>query len=89
MKNSLTEIPSELGSKLIDKLKTFKGAINYDGTASSQVVFLLANGETLRFAVSDDDCYEEEQKPVMMVDQYRGLAIQTKNGPLTDLGLKV
>jgi hypothetical protein len=67
-------------NQVISKLKTLKGAIDYDGDYSTQVVFLLANGETLRFVENDEGEF--------FIDQYRGLAIcGTQENPMTDLGL--
>ncbi len=63
-------IPSEKAGEIIAILKTLAGAINYDGDASSQVVFKLENGRTLRFGVTDDDC---AATPGLWVDQYDGL----------------
>lgn len=77
-----TNISLNAGCDLIQKLKTLKGAINYDGDHSTQVVFILTNGETLRFAVNS----EGGKGGTMMVDQYRGLAIVNKT-KTTDLGL--
>ena len=54
----------------ITKLKTFNGAIEYDGDASVQVAFLLANGKTLRFGTTDDDVARELG---LWFDQYPGL----------------
>ena len=80
MNTTNSKLVTAIGTQIINKLKTLKGAIDYDGDYSTQVVFLLANGETLRFVVNDEG--------KLLIDQYRGLAIQTANGPMTDLGLK-
>ena len=60
---------------LIENLKRFEGAINYDGSCSAQVMFQLANGKTLRFCSTDDDCGNAK----LHVDQYPGLAIKDAN----------
>jgi hypothetical protein len=81
MKNSITITSEDFSSgRIITKLKTLKGAIDYDGDYSTQVVFLLANGETLRFLMNDEGQF--------LIDQFRGLAIcGTTENPITDLGL--
>ena len=56
----------------IRRLKTLDGAIPYDGDASVQVVFKLANGKTLRIGVTDDDVAD---RPGLWCDQYPGLLI--------------
>ncbi|MCD6301058.1 MAG: hypothetical protein J7L82_03195 [Staphylothermus sp.] len=56
----------------IKKLKLLDGAINYDGDASIQVLFILSNGKTLRFGITDDDVTD---KPGLWVDQYKGLLL--------------
>lgn len=66
-----TNINADDGGELIEQLKTLRGAISYDGDASCQVVFLLANGDTLRFGVTDDDVAEHPGS--MWLDQYTGL----------------
>ena len=67
----------------IDKLKKLDGAIGYDGSCSSQVVFRLANGKTLRIGITDDDCTDT---PGIWCDQYEGLGIIGRDGvPTTDL----
>ena len=68
-----TSINSDQGLSLIRLLKGCEGAIDYDGSASSQVLFMLANGKTLRFGVTDDDVTD---KPGLWVDQYPGLALR-------------
>lgn len=40
--------------EFIQKLKEQEGAIPYDGDASVQVAFKLANGKILRIGLSDD-----------------------------------
>ena len=57
----------------INKLKTLDGATNYDGTASAQVIFVLDNGKTLRFGITDDDVTDS---PGLWFDQYEGLLIE-------------
>lgn len=52
------------------ELKKLDGAISYDGDASVQVVFKLANGKTLRIGVTDDDVAD---RPGLWCDQYEGL----------------
>lgn len=61
------------GVSFIQRLKALDGAIPYDGDASAQVVFRLANGKTLRIGVTDDDVAEE---PGLWCDQYEGLPIK-------------
>lgn len=51
---------------LIHKLKQLDGAIPYDGDASVQVVFKLANGKTLRIGMT-------EEVDSIWCDQYEGL----------------
>lgn len=51
---------------LIYRLKRMVGAIPYDGELSTQVVFKLANGKTLRIGVTDGD-------DTIWCDQYEGL----------------
>ena len=53
-----TNISADIGCELISQLKKMNGAIDYSGDCSYQVVFLLKNGETLRFGVTDDDVAE-------------------------------
>lgn len=55
---------------LIHKLKQLDGAISYDGECSTQVVFELKNGKTLRIGITDDDVAEV---PGIWCDQYQGL----------------
>ncbi len=43
---------------LIEELKEVKGAINYDGDASVQVLLPLNNGKFLRIGMTDDDVAE-------------------------------
>ena len=69
----------------IDKLKKLDGAIPYDGDCSSQVIFRLANGKTLRIGITDDDVAETKG---IWCDQYTGLAIIGANGPTTDLAAR-
>lgn len=57
-------------SDLISRLKRLAGAISYDGECSSQVVFKLANGKTLRIGITDTDVAET---PGIWCDQYEGL----------------
>lgn len=65
------------------KLKKLDGAVDYDGDCSTQVVFRLANGKTLRIGNTDDDCSDN---PGIWCDQYEGLAIIGRDGaPTTDL----
>ncbi len=45
--------------------------MEYDGDASCQVIFKLANGRTLRFGVTDDDV--ADHPGLMWIDQYGGL----------------
>lgn len=71
-----TTISSDLGLDLITKLKGLEGAISYDGDASCQVVFMLTNGKTLRFGVTDDDV----GSGMLWVDQYEGLALKAPEG---------
>ncbi len=59
--------------ELIQKLKKLDGAIPYDGECSSQVVFKLANGKTLRIGITDADTFEEGEDPGIWCDQYEGL----------------
>jgi len=66
----------------IDRLKKLDGAIPYDTDCSSQVVFRLANGKTLRVGITDNDVAET---PGIFCDQYEGLGIIGRNGPTTDL----
>ena len=61
---------------LIQKLKEFDGAIDYDGDCSCQVYFKLKNGKRLRFAVCDGDV----GNPCLAIDQYPGLAIVGASG---------
>ncbi len=65
-----TNINSTDGIDLIQELKKVDGAIPYDGNASCQVVFLLKNGKTLRFCVTDDDVAMHKG---LVIDQYEGL----------------
>lgn len=53
-------------------LKKLPGAIPYDGDASVQVVFKLANGMNLRIGVSDSDCTDQLG---LWADNYAGLGI--------------
>lgn len=53
----------------IRDLKKLDGAIPYDGDASVQVVFILANGKTLRFGITDEDISDGN----LWFDQYPGL----------------
>lgn len=57
----------------IAELKKLDGAIKYDGDASVQVMFKLANGKTLRIGITDDDVAERKG---IWCDQYQGLAIK-------------
>lgn len=66
----------------VQALKGLDGAIPYDGDASSQVVFLLANGKTLRIGVTDNDV----GSGFLWFDQYDGLKI--KNAGFTDIQAK-
>jgi hypothetical protein len=68
-------VPTMRDVEFIQHLKTLDGAIPYDGDASCQVVFKLANGKTLRIGVTDDDVTDQ---PGLWADQYEGL-----NGELT------
>ena len=69
--------------RFIDKLKKLDGAIEYDGSCSSQVIFRLANGRTLRISRTDDDV---AVTPGLHCDQYEGLALIGGDGkPTTDL----
>lgn len=65
-----TSISSDDGLALIDLLRGMEGGMDYSGDASSQVIFKLANGRTLRFGVTDDDVAEH---PGLWIDQYGGL----------------
>jgi hypothetical protein len=56
--------------EFIDRLKAIHGSISYDGDASTQVVFKLANGKTLRIGVTDDDDTGDSE---IWCDQYTGL----------------
>lgn len=57
----------------ISELKKLDGAIPYDGDASVQVVFKLANGKNLRIGITDSDVAD---KPGLWCDQYEGLPIK-------------
>ena len=57
-------------SSFIQQLKELDGAIPYDGDASVQVVFKLANGKTLRIGETDTDTGAD---PGPWCDQYQGL----------------
>jgi hypothetical protein len=54
--------------RFIQKLKEMPGAISYDGDASIQVVFRLANGLVLRIGSTDDDVGSP-----LWADNYKGL----------------
>lgn len=76
MKDYQSNISDPEAGNLIAALKKFDGAINYDGDASSQVMFQLANGKTLRIGITDDDVGTGK----LWVDQYQGLAIIGQDG---------
>lgn len=79
MKNKYdSNIGDPEAGKLIQALKKFNGAMDYDGDASCQVMFGLANGETLRIGITDDDVGTGK----LWVDQYQGLAIIGKDGEM-------
>ena len=75
-KDYQTNIDPKESYDLIEILKTFDGAIDYDGSASSQVYFELKNGKRLRFMVCDSDVGNDK----LRVDQYEGLAIIGQDG---------
>jgi hypothetical protein len=54
----------------VQHLKALPGAIPYDGDASCQVAFRLANGEVLRIGVTDEDITDT---PGLWADSYPGL----------------
>lgn len=64
-----TNIKTKDALNLINTLKKISGAIPYDGVASSQVVFKLGNGKTLRLGVTDEDT----GTGLLWIDQYEGL----------------
>lgn len=55
----------------IRRLQEIPGAIHYDGDASVQVVFQLANGKVLRIGFTDEDV--ADQPGLIWADTYEGL----------------
>lgn len=51
----------------VESLKKLEGAISYDGNASTQVLFYLANGRVLRIGVTDEDVGD---RAGLWADQY-------------------
>ena len=64
--------------RLISALRQFKGAIDYSGDCSSQVLFKLANGHNLRIGITDDDVSPGRG---IWIDQYGGLKLIGPHGP--------
>lgn len=60
--------------KLISELKKIKGAISYDGDASSQVLLPVKDGRHLRIGVTDDDVGSGK----LWFDYYEGLQLIPK-----------
>lgn len=60
----------------IRRLKRMPGAVSYDGDASVQVAFLLANGKTLRIGLTDEDVGTGE----LWADNYAGLHLKGTQG---------
>lgn len=59
---------------IICHLKRMDGAMEYDGSCSSQVIFKLTNGKTLRFCVCDDDVAGDSiEHQGLQIDQFGGL----------------
>jgi len=55
--------------EFIEELKQIKGAIQYDGDASVQVLLPQKDGRTLRVGVTDDDVSDGK----LWWDHYKGL----------------
>ena len=76
LKSQLLEINNFLGivdsEDFIEELKKLDGAIDYDGDCSTQVIFKLTNGKTLRIGMTDDDV---AKRIGFWCDQYEGLTI--------------
>lgn len=62
--------------KLIQELKKIKGALPYDGDASTQVLLPTINGKYLRVGITDDDIAEQPGK--IWFDYYGGLNNEIK-----------
>jgi len=67
--------------RFVDELKKLPGAVQYDGDASVQVAFLLANGKVLRIGITDEDV---AARPGLWCDNFPGLAIGNSQGELLD-----
>lgn len=63
--------------KLIQELKKIKGALQYDGDASTQVLLPTINNKYLRVGITDDDVAEQPGK--IWFDYYEGLNNEIKN----------
>lgn len=67
---------------LISHLKKIKGAINYDGECSVQVVIPLVDGTHIRVGITDCDITENGDQ--LWFDFYEGLRLSgTPEGDLT------
>ncbi len=58
--------------ELIKLLKKVAGAINYDGDASTQVMFKMRDGKNLRIGITDEDVAPGQG---LWFDDYEGLKI--------------
>ena len=68
--------------ELIQELKKVKGALPYDGDASTQVLLPTINDKYLRVGITDDDIAEQPRE--IWFDYYEGLNNEIKRAWLVN-----